>query len=933
MFTLTYRVFRVFQRLSLQPRFLIAPLLAACLLGLITGGLLLDGWYRTSVLTRLMVSAHDVEGTDLARLRQLTSEHLALLEAPVAQRPGLVHTVMQRLHEMEEPPMGEVPAALLTVLHQTAHAYQDAAAHASTNAGSWSDDRIELNQRFAALSRAYVQVANAQRQAVETSAAQELAFSVRNHVEALIVGLLASLGLTGLAVGLARRLANDLNRQAQALNALSDQSLAVDTSDSGHEIDRITAAIAAFRRSQLQLSKKEQVLALTNEALVTTLEQLDATRGDLERRVNERTEELQEINGDLLAEVERRRVVEQELLIYAEAIRSTGEAVVITDGQGTILEVNPAYEAVIGASSAAIVGQRMFEALPDNTSEGTVIDPDLDDAMAIARGHRVVQPTVDPTEPGGVVASHATIWDGLLMAGHWSGETLALRHDGSSFPCLVHANAVVQHHEQSERFVFVLRDITLIKQSEQQLTHMAFHDPLTALPNRAMFNARLNAAVQQARQGAGAIAVLYMDLDRFKDVNDTLGHPAGDQLLKEVANRLEQCVRSSDTLARLGGDEFTVLLRGACTRATAEIVACRIIACVNQPIDLGGTPVNVGVSIGISLFDGTFPDGLTEVVPMNDAQLAETLQKHADMALYDAKGRGRGQHRFFTADLVTRSDRRLSLSVQIERAIKNQEFVLHYQPIVNVITGVTQSVEALIRWRNPQGEWISPGTFIPHAEEAGFIKRIDTWVIHQACTDAQAWVSSGRNLAVSVNLSAVSVQQLDTVEVVAHALRETGLPARYLSIEITETAMIADSSTARTVLQGLADLGVSLSFDDFGTGYSSLSYLTQFPIRSIKLDRSFIERIGRNDEDDEVVRSILDMAKRLHLRVIAEGVEDEAQQSFLLNAGCDLIQGFFIGRPMPGDQLHRWLQDRYGCAPMWEEAGGLDSTVLGSVIG
>jgi len=554
----------------------------------------------------------------------------------------------------------------------------------------------------------------------------------------------------------------------------------------------------------------------------------------------------------------------QSLKIYAEVVRCTGEAVIITDLAGTIVDVNPAYENFIGRSRDELVGTPLYGGVPTEGAEG----------------------------------SHGELWHVLRTCGRWTGELLDRRSNGESFPSWVLINAVRDERGEPVHYVCVARDITALKQSEEQLKRLAFYDTLTQLPNRALFNDRLGVALQGAGRRQALVAVVYLDLDRFKDVNDTLGHPAGDRLLVEISRRLETCVRAVDTVARMGGDEFTILLTDLDTEADAVGVVERILEMVGRPVALGDDTVRVGASLGLSFFP-------------KDGQNAEALQQAADLALYQAKQGGRGQYRAFGPEMHAKGNSRLSLSVQIDAALTNDEFTLAYQPIVNLTTGQVEGVEALIRWLRPDGESIAPAQFIPHAEEAGLIKRIDSWVLERACRDAVRWQQGdNRGLRVSVNLSAVSVQQPHMARVIEDILQRTGLAPSLLSLEITETAVISNPDAVRRALDDVVRLGVGVSLDDFGTGYSSLSYLTRFPINCIKLDRTFVERIGRDPASEEVITSLLGLARKLKLKVVAEGIEDPGQQDFLSRVGCDLMQGFFFGRPMAGDQLLGWLASK-----------------------
>lgn len=560
-------------------------------------------------------------------------------------------------------------------------------------------------------------------------------------------------------------------------------------------------------------------------------------------------------NDELRSEVEMRCQAERHLTIYAEAVRSTGEAVIVTDRHGAIIEVNPAYQHAVGRVREELIGTRLYA------------DEHLD----------------------------ATLWRALREDGHWAGEVMDRRRNGESFPSWVQINSLRDENGAASHFVCVARDMTALKRSEQQLKRLAFYDTLTQLPNRALFNDRLGAALEAARRSGSLTAVAYLDLDRFKDVNDTLGHPAGDRLLVEVAQRVLRCVRSCDTLARLGGDEFTILLTQLDRPTDALVIAERVIDAVSRPVMMGQQAVCVGASMGLAFF----PD---------DAETADELHKRADIALYEAKQGGRGQCRVFDAAMLDKGGGRLSLSVMLDAALKHDEFRLVYQPIVRPATGHTDSVEALIRWQRPDGETILPSQFIRHAEECGLIRRIDCWVLEHACAAAARWHSGGGQAPrLCVNLSAVSVQQPGMPRLVAGILERTGLAPEWLELEITETAVIADPDLAGRVLQEIAQLGVGLSLDDFGVGYSSLSHLTRFPIHSVKLDRSFIERIGVDAASEEVIRGVVELTRKLGVRMIAEGIEQPLQQAFLARLGCELMQGFRFARPMAEAHLRAWL--------------------------
>ncbi|MGA0612669.1 EAL domain-containing protein [Caldimonas sp. KR1-144] len=585
--------------------------------------------------------------------------------------------------------------------------------------------------------------------------------------------------------------------------------------------------------------------------------QTEAHVDALEAAVQQRTLELSTANDGLRAEIMLRHEVERCLRVYAAVIRSTGEAVAITDVRGEIVEVNPAYEHTVGRTRDELVGR-------------PVHGLDFDTPQA------------------------REVWRALHREGRWSGEILDRRSSGELFPALVQINTVQGDEDEPRRYVCLSRDITGVKQTEQQLQKLAFYDPLTELPNRALFGDRLRVALATAQRQSSRLAVMYIDLDHFKDVNDSLGHQAGDRLLVEVSHRIAGCVRAVDTVARMGGDEFTVLLSQLSGPDDAQQVARRIIEAMHEPVKLGEATVHVGASIGISLYPQHGND-------------AVALQQNADLAMYEAKSAGRGQMRLYSEDMSARSGERLQLAAAIEQALERHEFTLAYQPIVNAATGAADKAEALIRWRGADGKPISPATFIPYAEESGLICRIDRWVLERACTDAVEWRAAGHAVGVCVNLSALTVQQPELADTIAEVLHRTGLPPAGLTIEITETAVVGDPYAARRILESVMALGVGVSVDDFGTGYASLSYLTLFPINCIKLDRSFVDRIGKDAASEEVIRSMLELARKLRLNVVAEGIEEADQERFLGIAGCDHLQGFLLARPMGVEQLLEWL--------------------------
>ncbi|KAA3653197.1 MAG: EAL domain-containing protein [Proteobacteria bacterium] len=540
----------------------------------------------------------------------------------------------------------------------------------------------------------------------------------------------------------------------------------------------------------------------------------------------------------------------------AAVFQSTREGIIITDLDRRILAVNPAFSDITGYRADEVIGQT-----PAMLQSGGL-------------GEDIYQ----------------SMWASIVSTGHWQGEVTSRRKSGEVFPELLTVSTVRDLDGQPVRYVALLTDLSRLRQSEAELAHLAHYDPLTDLPNRLLVQSRLDHALDSAQRNGDRLAVMFIDLDRFKDVNDSLGHPVGDELLVAIAQRMRTRLRESDTLARLGGDEFLVVLEDIHRPEDAAEVAQALIRVQDAPICLpSGHEVYVGVSIGISLFP-------------NDGASTTELIRQADAAMYQAKSQGRNTFRFYTAALTEAADQRLAMEGRLRRALIAEEFVVHYQPQFRAATGELVGCEALVRWQEPEGTLVPPAQFIPLAEDTGLIVQLGLWVLETACAQAQAWRQAGvADLVMAVNLSARQLQQRDLAWRVAAVLERTGLPANRLTLELTESSIMDHGEEAVALLHSLKALGVGLSIDDFGTGYSSLAYLKRFPIDEMKIDHSFVRDTPDDAGDAEIVATIVAMGRNLNLRVVAEGVETQRQLDFLVGLGCDTCQGFLVSAGLPAE--------------------------------
>jgi diguanylate cyclase (GGDEF)-like protein/PAS domain S-box-containing protein len=457
---------------------------------------------------------------------------------------------------------------------------------------------------------------------------------------------------------------------------------------------------------------------------------------------------------------------------------------------------------------------------------------------------------------------------------------------------LVNCVAIQDEHGRPAGYRGTGRDITDRKSAEARISYLATRDPLTELPNRVLFNDRLEQGIVAARRSGQSLALMFIDLDRFKNINDSLGHEVGDLLLKEVAARMQDCIRKGDTLSRLGGDEFVVTLEGLQQAEDAAQVAAKIIKALARPFEIAGYALNTSCSIGISIFP-------------EDADDDRTLMKNADTAMYHAKEKGRNNYQFFSPEMNVRAVERHSLETALRAALERNEFTLHYQPQVDLRSGKVVGVEALLRWHHPERGMLGPATFIAVAEESGLIEPIGQWVLRTACQRAKAWQEAGYPpLKIAVNISARQLNRpREFSRGLSRILSTTGLDPRYLELEMTESLLLHNADENIAMLRKLGHDGVRIAVDDFGTGYSSLAYLRQLPIDTLKIDRSFVRDLESDPEDAAIIHAIVAMAHSLGLLVTAEGVETRGQLEALARIGCDEYQGYLFSKPLPPVEL------------------------------
>lgn len=552
------------------------------------------------------------------------------------------------------------------------------------------------------------------------------------------------------------------------------------------------------------------------------------------------------------------------MLLLASAIQHSGEAILMTDAENRIVEVNPAFTRLTGYEASEVMGRN-----PSFLSAGRTTREEYEQ-----------------------------LWASLAEHGFWQGEIWDRRKDGAIYPKWMSISVIRDDEGGVRYYVAHFTDISSERAAEERLHHIAHHDVLTGLFNRFSLKGHLDQALAAARRDATKVALLFIDLDRFKVINDTLGHHIGDLLLIEVARRLESCVRDSDVVARLGGDEFVIMLTGIAQSSAVATVAEKLVFHIGCSYHIEGFDLYTSPSIGIAIYPTDGPDG-------------ETLMKNADAAMYHAKMAGRNNFQFFDQKMNDAAVDRLKIENSLRQALANHEFCLHYQPVIDVVSGRVRGVEALVRWQHPEQGLLSPLRFIGVAEETGLIQPLGEWVIWEACRQLAAFKAAGlSDFRMAINISAVQMRNGNLPLLISGVMEAYDLKPEDLMFEITESVAMEQPTETVRILDLLSAMGVSIAIDDFGTGYSSLSYLHLFPISHLKLDRSFVQEIGNGTDGSVICDATIGLAHSLGLQVVAEGVETETQLDYLQKLRCDMVQGYLFSRPLPADEVVDVIRQR-----------------------
>jgi len=592
---------------------------------------------------------------------------------------------------------------------------------------------------------------------------------------------------------------------------------------------------------RLPVSDVDEFLVMAR-SFNSILDMLVDANSNLETKVIERTSALTTVN--------------QELVLMRQIFEYSLEGIVITNSEAEILSVNPAFTSITGYTSEEVTGKNP-----------SILKSDLHDNFYFEN-----------------------MWHSLTSTGHWASEIWNRHKDGKAYPEWLSISAIRDINSRITHYVGIFHDISDIKRQEELIKYQAYHDALTGLPNRILLKSRIDKAIAHSTRNKNRFGVIFLDLDNFKIINDSLGHAIGDMLLKEAADRLRKIARTDDTVARLGGDEFIILVEDIADEKPSVILSRRIIQAFKEPFCIKSNNLHVGASIGIAMYP-------------EDGEESDSLIKNADAAMYRAKDEGRQTFALFKPSLNESVARKLKIENELRQAINDTNFEVYYQPKMDIKSGSIMGMEGLVRWKHAQGI-ISPAEFIPLAEEIGLISEIDRIVMHKAFREVGELINSGLvSMKLALNCSAKSLHYKGLPDIISSALSKYNLKPEWFELEITETSIMRDIEASRAILYMLLETGISVTLDDFGTGYSSLSQLKNLPIHTLKIDASFIREIENNRNDAHITESIIAMSRRVGIEVVAEGVEKESQLEFLKNAGCDIAQGYLISRPIPMKDL------------------------------
>ena len=624
--------------------------------------------------------------------------------------------------------------------------------------------------------------------------------------------------------------------------------------------------IALTMTSTKQLQKNIDQLQYEVKQRLQAESQLEELNNNLEAIVQQRTQELTNAVAELQHEIDRRKMIENALFKEKKqalvTLESIADGVITTDMNSNVTYLNPVAESMTGWTKEDAIGKpvlEVFRILNESTRKLAA-------------------------NPVDVVLAHGQVCG---LANH----TMLIAKTGHEFAIEDSAAPIKSVEGEMLGVVLVFHDVSNAKQMAEKMSYLAEHDFLTDLPNRLLLTDRITQALNAAKRKKSRVAIIYLDIDHFKKINDTLGHEVGDQLLKVLSKKLQNCIRTTDTISRQGGDEFVILLSEIDSPMAPAEIAQKLLNATNDYYQIGTHELKVSASIGISIYP-------------EDGESADMLMRNADAAMYYAKGLGRNNYQFFTKELSTRIADQVALENRLHKAANQNEFVLMYQPKISLKTGKIVGAEALIRWQHPENGLIAPNVFIPTAEDMGLIKVIGKWVLSEACRQNKAWQNMGlRPIPVAINVSAVELRHAGFLNEVSKVLLQSGLNPQYLELEVTETVAVHGDSEGIRDLISLKDMGVRLSIDDFGTGFSSLSYLKRLPIDTIKIDKSFIRDIKTDANDAAIITAIIKMSHSLNFKVIAEGVETAEQLAYLKQYECDEMQGFYFSKPITADEF------------------------------